>query len=431
MTSAIASAPFVADAPPPRHATHPVLFLAMFIPFGVVPGYLTVALAYQLSKQGVSTSDIAWVVALSYVAQFGKVLWAPLVDTLLTRKIWYVASAFLCGAGMVLAGREAMSAHVSLNVLSAWLMIANFATTFLAMSIEGLMASTVPDELRGRASGWAQAGNLGGQGIGGGLGLWLMQGAGMSSVGSGTVLGVVCMLCCLALLWVDGSRALLKVDGHVEAAGHLGFVANARAITTDLWAMLRSRLGILALFVCILPIGSGAAQNFWSPIAGEWQASANVVALVNGALGGVISALGCIVGGWVCDRIDRKTAYCLFGFGLVLAAIGMAFCPRTSVQFIAWTSFYAFVIGLCYAGYSAVVLEAVGRTAAATKFSLLSGLSNIPISVMTLVDGAGNERWGTRGLLLTEAVIGVAAIVVFAVVAGATKRRVDDTPLVA
>jgi MFS family permease len=423
MTPASAPGAPVADVPPPRHDGHPVLFLALFIPFGVVPGFLTVALAYQLSKQGVSTSDIAWVVALSYVAQFGKVLWAPLVDTLLTRKIWYVGSAILCGAGMVLAGREAMNTHVSLNVLSAWLMIANFASTFLAMSIEGLMAVSVPDEQRGRASGWAQAGNLGGQGIGGGLGLWLIQGAGLSTVGSGAVLGAVCVLCCLALLWVDGSRPLLKVHGHVEAAGDLGLVANARAIGTDLWSMLTSRLGLLALIVCILPIGSGAAQNFWSPIADEWHASANVVALVNGAMGGVISALGCLAGGWACDRMDRKAAYCLFGFLLVLSAIGMAYCPRSSVQFIGWTSVYAFVIGLCYAGYSAVVLEAVGRTAAATKFSLLSGLSNMPISLMTLIDGAANERWGTRGLLLAEAVIGVAAILVFAVVAAAAKRR--------
>ena len=183
----------------------------------------------------------------------------------------------------------------------------------------------------------------------------------------------MCALCCLALFWVDDSRPLLKVDGHVEAAGHLGVARQpaARSAATC-GQLLRSRIGILALMICLLPIGSGAAQNLWSPIAGEWHASADVVAFVTGAMSGLISAVGCLVGGWLCDRMDRKTAYCLFGFLLAAAAVGMALCPRTSDQYIFWTSAYAFVVGLCYAAYCAVVLEAIGGTAAATKFSFLS-----------------------------------------------------------
>ena len=68
-----------------HHATHPFLFLLLFIPFGAVPGFLTVALAYELKKKGIDTGDIAIVVGLSYVCLLLKWLWAPLVDTLLTR----------------------------------------------------------------------------------------------------------------------------------------------------------------------------------------------------------------------------------------------------------------------------------------------------------------------------------------------------------
>ena len=124
-----------------------------------------------------------------------------------------------------------------------------------------------------------------------------------------------------------------------------------------------------------MAIGSGAAQNLWSPIAAEWHASADVVAFVTGAMSGVISAIGCLAGGWLCDRIDRKVAYCLFGFLLAVVAVGMALCPRTSNQYVFWTSVYAFVVGLCYAAYCAVVLEAIGETAAATKFISFTGKS--------------------------------------------------------
>jgi len=411
-------------------AAHPFLFLVLFIPFGAVPGFLTVALAYELKKKGIDTGDIAIVVGLSYICLILKWLWAPLVDTLLTRKTWYVGSTVVSSLGFWLAGKAAMGEHPSLPLISIALTISNFMSTLLAMSVESLMAATIADDQRGRASGWSQAGNLGGQGLGGGLSLWLIQSMGLTDAQSGATLGLLCVLCCLALLWVDDTKPLLKVDGHVEAAGHLGVAANLKAIGADLWELLKSRVGLLALMICLLPIGSGAAQNLWSPIADEWHASANVVAFVTGAMSGLISAAGCLVGGWLCDRMDRRTAYCLFGFALVFAAIGMALCPRTSNQFIFWTSAYAFVVGLCYAGYCAVVLEAIGQTAAATKFSFLSGVSNSPIMVMTFIDGAAQTRWGTNGMLWTDALCGVLGLIVFAALAVAT-RRAERAPRLA
>ncbi len=300
----------MAHAPPAptgaHHSPHPFLFLVLFIPFGAVPGFLTVALAYELSKKGISTGDIAIVVGLSYLCLIFKWLWAPLVDTLLTRKIWYVGSTLVCGMGLWLAGRAAMGEHPSLPLISLALTISNFTSTLLAMAVESLMAASVPDNQRGRAGGWSQAGNLGGQGLGGGLSLWLIQSCGLSDAASGGVLGLLCALCCLALFWVDDSRQLLKVEGHEEAAGHLGLKAALTAIVGDLWDLLRSRVGVMALLICLLPIGSGAAQNLWSPIAGEWHASANTVAFVTGAMSGLISALGCLLGGWLCDRMDRR-----------------------------------------------------------------------------------------------------------------------------
>jgi MFS transporter, PAT family, beta-lactamase induction signal transducer AmpG len=428
--AALAPAAAPGDAPPAPKTTHPILFLVLFMPFGAVPGFLTVALAYELSKKGISTGDIAIVVGISYLCLIFKWLWAPLVDTLFTRKIWYVGSTLVCGLGLWLAGRAAMGDHPSLTLISAALSLSNFTSTLLAMAVESLMAATVPDDRRGSAGGWSQAGNLGGQGLGGGLSLWLIQSEGFSDAASGGALGLICALCCLALFWVDDSRPLLKVDGHVEAAGHLGVMDNLRAIGSDLWQLMCSRIGLLALMICLLPIGSGAAQNLWSPIAGEWHASADVVAFVTGAMSGLISAIGCLIGGWLCDRMDRKVAYCVFGFLLAVTAVGMALCPRTSDQYVFWTSAYAFVVGLCYAAYCAVVLEAIGDTAAATKFSFLSAVSNFPIMLMTFVDGAANTRWGTSGMLWTDAWCGVVGIVVFALVAGVTRRRQSGPGLV-
>ena len=52
----------------------------------------------------------------------------------------------------------------------------------------------------------------------------------------------------------------------------------------------------------------------------------------------------------------------------------------TQVMFVVFTSLYAFVLGLCYAAFGAVTLETIGTGAAATKYNIIAGISNIPIA---------------------------------------------------
>jgi predicted MFS family arabinose efflux permease len=194
-------------------------------------------------------------------------------------------------------------------------------------------------------------------------------------------------------------------------------------VLKDLWRVVRARAGILALLICFLPIGSGAASNLWAAVADDWHASANTVALATGVFSGIVSALGCIFGGYGADRMDRKTAYALYGLLMALSTVAMAVAPRTETMYVVFTLIYAFIQGLTYAGFTAVVLETIGLGAAATKYNLYASLSNMPIAYMTLVDGWAHTRWGAAGLLNVEAAFGVVGIIVFIVVAMVLPRR--------
>jgi len=273
------------------------------------------------------------------------------------------------------------------------------------------MAYDVPEELKGRAGGWFQAGNLGGGGIGGGVGLFLAQRLPAVWM-SGAILGVLCLLCALPLLWVD--------DPHVQR-GH-GIVKSIGFVLSDIWNLARARLGLVALVLCFMPIGSGAASGLWSAVASDWHASGDAVALVTGVIGGVIMAVGSLIGGWICDRMNRKGAYALFGVLEALAAVVMAVTRHDEHNYIIWTSAYAFVVGLTYAGFTAFVLEAMGEGAAATKFSLFASLSNFPIWYMTLIDGKAHTRWGPSGMLYAEAIVGMIGLVSFVAFAWAVQR---------
>lgn len=396
-------------AEPAPTPLRPWIFTLLITPFGVTSGFLGVTLAYQLGRADVGSEAIAALIAASYLPHTWKFFWAPVVDLTWSRRGWYGAALAVTVAGLLAMGALGADGR-ALGLLTVVVIAANVATTVIGMAVESLMAHTTLDDQKGRAAGWFQAGNLGGGGLGGGLALWLIQDRGLSVTASAAALALLCLLCGAALL-----RRREPVVSAPPPAGDP--VARLRAGFATLWVelggLVRSRGGALAMFVCVLPMCTGAASNLWSVVAPEWQASANTVAFVNGAMGGVISALGCLLGGVLSDRLDRKAAYCLYGLLLAATAAAMALAPRTELSFVVATSVYAFVLGLSYAGFSGVVLEAIGRGAAATKYSLLASLSNMPIAFMTFVNGWAHQRWGSTAMLMVEASAGVAAVVLF------------------
>ena len=397
---------------------HPIVFLFLILPFGVMSGYLTVAVAYLLTQAGVSVEQVAELVAISFIPQTWKFLWAPIADTTLTRKTWYLLATVISAVGIYATGAVPAEGKF-MPLLYVVVVVSNTAVTFLAMAAESLMVYGTPAAEKGRAGGWFQAGNLGGAGLGGGAGLWMAQSLPEPWM-AGAVLGAACLLCCIALLFVTEPPAMFRGGKYWR---------NLVLVFKDLWQVARSRLGFLALLICFLPIGSGAVSGLWASVADDWHATAETVALVTGVLGGIVSAVGCLVGGYFCDRMNRKSAYALYGLLQVACAIAMAVAPRTEPMYIVFTTIYSFISGLTYAAFSAVVLEAIGLGAAATKYNLFASLSNMPIAYMTLVAGWAHTRWGAGGMLYTEAVIGTLAILLFIGVAMVmTRGRVPASP---
>ena len=69
-----------------RGFTHPAVFIFLFLPFGAIPGYVTVTLAYLLAQAGMSVEAVAGLTALAVLPHTWKVLWAPVVDTTLSAR---------------------------------------------------------------------------------------------------------------------------------------------------------------------------------------------------------------------------------------------------------------------------------------------------------------------------------------------------------
>src|SRR5436190_20017947 len=84
-----------------RAAPHPVIYLLLFLPFGASGGYVSVTLGRLLSDAGISVAAVAALIGATYLPNTLKVLWAPLVDTTLTAKRWYIIATVITGLGLL------------------------------------------------------------------------------------------------------------------------------------------------------------------------------------------------------------------------------------------------------------------------------------------------------------------------------------------
>src|ERR1700686_2202818 len=190
---------------------HPSVFMFMIVPFGAMGGYLSVAIGYQLTQSGVSVEQVAELIAFGYIPQTWKFLWAPVADITLSRKKWYVLAAIVSAIGIFVTGAVPADAQ-SLPMLYTAVFVSNVASTFLAMATESLMVYNTPPELQGRTGGWFQAGNLGGNGLGGGAGLWLAQTLPQPWIAAAAI-AAACLLCGVAVRFVPEPPPLART-GH-------------------------------------------------------------------------------------------------------------------------------------------------------------------------------------------------------------------------
>jgi MFS family permease len=390
---------------------HPALFFALYFSFGAAGGFLAGAAENTYVAAGVSTAAFGAVLSIALAPQVAKVLWAPLVDTTLNPKIWYAAAtAAVAAAIMVAASLPVRSA--SLPALTALAMVVAVGASFLGMAADSLMAHSTEPHKRGAAGGWSQAGNLGGAGVGASAGLAIVA-VTHSLPMAGLGVAALCSACALGLLFAPPPHRLPKQPSYL---------ATLKAVVKDCWQVIRARVGWLTLFLFLLPLGAGGASNLFTGIAHEWRVGAGLLATI--AFGAAIATgIGSIVGGYICDRMDRRAAYALFGVLAGAAAAVAAVAPKTPAWCVVFGLSYAAALGMAYAAYAAANLEAIGRGAAATKYTLFASVANIPVALMPVADGWADTHQGVNAMLWLEFVVAVAAAAAFALVALATRPR--------
>ena len=395
--------------------TPPAVFFFLIIPYGTSFGFVSVALPFVATHRGISVEAIGGIVALAFAPHGYKFLWAPLVDSTLTRKTWFLTSLVLVAGGSFACLAMPITPG-SLASLTAVVVVSQIGLTFLAMTCQAFMGTCLAAEEKGRGAGWYQAGAFVGGGAGGGAALFLAQH--LEGWQAGAIVAGVMLLCALPLRWVV-EPAVVERPTLPNAVRTLG---------RELKLIVVSRGGRLGLLICLLPVGAGAAQNLFGALALSWNASERVVALATGLLGGVAAAGGAVLGGRLADRLSRRLVFALGGAIMALCALAMALGPRNATAFVVFTLAYQIASGLGRAAFIGFVLETIGTTAVATKYAIFASMLNVTIFVMTRLDSSAHARWGATGLLLADAALTALGVAVLLVVVHRTKRPYAVTP---
>ena len=380
------------------------VFGMLTLPLGIQTGFASVTLGYVLSHHGFSVAAVAGLIGLSLLPSTWRFLVGPFIDVSLTPRLWYLLSNGLMSLsflGVALVPLEL----ASLPILSLLVFTLGVTSNVAGSAKYAVVATTVPSHHRGAVAGWMQAGNLGGTGLGGGIGLMIATQFGMSVAAVSLAAG--CILLSLPMLWARTPRQSAGVGLGPQAAG----------LWRAMWALLCTRDGILAIIASVLPVGLGAAATLLSAVAGDWSASANEVALATGILGGLASMPGCIAGGYLANRFGARPAFIIAGLVGGCGEAAMALAPHTPVMFMGFVLLNNVLLGVAWGALTAVTLEVLKPAGAATVGAVLASVSNLPVVVGIMFIGAVQIRHGSATMLLVEAGLAVLSVITYSLLA--------------
>jgi len=403
-----------------RKPPAPWLFSLLILPLGiVVVGFNFTAFPLLLAQAGVPVDRIASISSIINLPGVIGFLFAPVVDIKFRRRTWLVLASF--GTALFACLYFPLIGASHLVLMTALILAGGLITFLVGAACGGLIVKTLSESTQSKAAAWIMAGQLGGGALGAAVILWLAARVPIATVG----------LCAAALVALPALLAFTIPEPlPLPSAWIRGRLPQ---IGKELWAVVRSperRWGTLLL---LAPGGTGAAQSLLPAVASHYGVGTSGVMWMNGVAGGEMLALGPLSGALIPGDWDRRLTYAAAGLTNALAAIVLLAANRPSV-YLTGTALYLVTEGLCWARSTALMVEIVGIETrdASTLYSVLNAIVTIPLLYMIRLDGFGFSRFGTHGLLWTDA---AANLLMFAVVAavfvvcGLGLRRVSPSRL--
>lgn len=367
-----------------------------------------------MRQQGLALDLIGFFVSALLLPWAFKWAWAPLIDLVRLdrlggRKGWIIMCTTMMIITLVLAALVDFEAHFRL--LLAMIVLNNIFCATQDVAIDSLAVSTLQPAERARGNGYMFAGQYFGIMLGGGAAIYLY-----GQFGFEASLAYVCILLFMNLLFIlffvhdpGVTPGAVRPPDWIKKLAH-SLTSFVREVYVSFW---KSGSGpIYGVAFSLLPCGAIAlAYATLGTIQVDYGLTDNQIAELR-TYNTVISAVGCLLGGWLGDRYGtRKTvaaAYILTTLPTLVLAMQIT---GAGLQAVPLTMFYVLIIahglffGMAYGVRNAIFMGMTNPAVAATQFTAFMGMSNLAISFGNYWQGIVAERWDYATVLFTDAAL--------------------------
>jgi MFS family permease len=424
-------------------------FFALYLTEGIPLGFTATAIATHMRRQGLGPAEIGAFVGSLYLPWAFKWMVGPFVDTFSSdrfgrRRLWIViAQAFMVITLMVALP---VNFTTELKLFTLIILLHNAFAATQDVAIDALAVNVLHEDERGLANGLMFGGAYLGQAVGGSGVLFLAPHVGFSNTYFfvGACILVVNLLVVLPMREPAGPARPPRVGSAAgDAARQVGsFVVDAFR------AFIGSRAAWVGVLNALLPAGAFAlGLALQSNLAVELGLNDTQVGFLN-LWSTVISAICCVVGGWISDRFGRRRSLALFIFGTTLPTIYLAWVMhqagwvmpvppqmtnRPVPSQVLLSTFWGMVMiynvfqGLYYGTRAALFMDITTPRVAATQFTAYMAMQNLVIAYSATWQGWLVERWGYPRTLAVDCVFGLVGLALLPFMAPA-KQRAEILP---
>ena len=418
-------------------------FFALYLTEGIPLGFAATAVATQMRRQGLGPAEIGAFVGSLYLPWAFKWVVGPFVDVFGSerfgrRRVWIVAMQFLLVTSLMVALPVDFSAQ--LKLFTFLILIHNAFGATQDVAIDALAVNTLREDERGLANGLMFGGAYLGQTIGGAGVLFLTPHIGFANTYFFVAAWILSVTLFVALPMREPKGPPRE---PVQGSALLAAAREVRRFAVDSFrAFTGTRGAFVGLVVALMPAGAYAlGLALQSNLAVELGMNDSQVGYLN-LWSTILSAAGCVAGGWLSDRMGRRRMLALYLVGTALPTLYLAWAmqqahwilpvstqaadrpvpPAALVSTFWWmTQLYAVAQGLMYGTRTALFMDVTVPRVAATQFTAYMAMLNVVISYSATWQGWAVERWGYPVTLTIDSVAGLVVIALLPLMAPAKK----------
>jgi MFS family permease len=419
-------------------------FFALYLTEGIPLGFTATAIATQMRRQGLGPAEIGAFVGSLYLPWGLKWIVGPFVDVFSSdrfgrRRLWIVIAQVFMVATLMIA--LPVNFTTELKLFTLIILVHNAFSATQDVAIDALAVNALHEDERGLANGLMFSGAYLGQAVGGSGVLFLAPVIGFSNTYFfvGACILLVNVLVALPMREPAGPPRTPRQGSALGVAMREVW----RFVVDAFQAFTGTRAAWVGVINALLPPGAFAlGLALQSNLAVELGLDDTRVGLLN-LWSTVISAIGCVAGGWISDRFGRRRSLALFVAGTTLPTLYLAWAmqhagwimpvppqqpdrpvPPHALVAVFWSMNLAYNVfqGLYYGVRTALFMDITTPRVAATQFTAYMAMQNFVIGYSATWQGWAIERWGYPRTLVADSLFGLVGLGLLPLMAP-TRRR--------